>query len=71
MSSDWISVSDRLPEAFVRVLTIWLDPKHGNSYMVNYLKRPEGGMPWKIPFVTHWMPLPDPHVRSVPPLKST
>ena len=68
--SDWISVYDRLPEKYVRVLIAARPP--ANALSIGYIAGNDWGIWWEYALtleevdpredglVTHWHPLPDP-----------
>lgn len=63
--SDWISVEERLPESYVKVLVVLR-----GLVECRHLTDPISGQQWwvspttsasEIELATHWMPLPAPH----------
>jgi hypothetical protein len=59
----WISVKDRLPEAKLRNVDVWIN-RDGGYRFANYLLliRDEDEIieDFRVNDVTHWMPLPEP-----------
>ena len=62
---DWISVKDRLPEESGPYLCYMADYPFGPICMIVNYKKDKSAFWWfadnvKAPFITHWMPLPEP-----------
>lgn len=62
---EWISVKDRLPEVYAKVLCYFPNKRYGSQIAVSYFESNaiESGMcadAFKHGKPTHWMPLPEP-----------
>lgn len=72
--TDWISVKDRLPELWTKVMLVHKDGRvgmgslivtndpHGNDREILYgfTQNPDESEDVKFPDITHWQPLPEP-----------
>lgn len=65
-AQQWISVKDRLPDIYQRVLILIrgrifissIEEEYGDEYPYGVIRFWDGDWDW--PEVTHWMPLPEP-----------
>lgn len=62
---EWVSVKDRLPETNGQFLCYSADFPLGAFFSIQSFNVKKGAFWWyednvKAPFITHWMPLPEP-----------
>jgi hypothetical protein len=59
---EWISVEDRLPAKFTKVLCFYPSKKYGSNIVVDYMESDDGSFAeqFRHGAPTHWIPLPVP-----------
>lgn len=62
--NDWVSVKDRLPKPYVKVLIFIKYPKGSSIELSYFVSRTECFDNFHTDYITHWQPLPQPPINE-------